>query len=198
MNPFEKKIVLIRKFTITEFAFIFSLVCLIGSIITVAVIKTRNDMIIQDTIAQIREVEKAVLTHFADTGAYPAKCSTILSSTNDIPCENATDPLQNNAHKLIGWRGPYANVRNMRHYWGGDIGISNQWDFFGDGMNDGVIILDDDIVDISDNAGAIPEWALLRIDKMLDDGNLSTGEIRSNVSFACAPGELCIRYASHE
>lgn len=190
-TPLERRV---RRFTITEFAFLVSLLSLIASIVFIAVLKMHNDAVVAATIAEIKEVEKAIMAYHADTGVYPTKCSTILSPTNDLPCTNETDPLQVNIHRLAGWEGPYANIRNMRHLWGGDISISNQWDFFGDGGNDGVIILDDDIVDIYDNVGMIPQWALLGIDKALDDGNLTTGEIRSNVSFACVPGELCIRY----
>ena len=46
----------------------------------------------------------------------------------------------------------------------------------------------------SDNQGVVPTSALLRIDQLLDDGNLATGEVRGNaLGFLTAVGELVIR-----
>ena len=57
-------------------------------------------------------------------------------------------------------------------------------------------MLDDDrpSTNGSDNQGIVPTSALLRIDQLLDDGNLATGEVRGNaLGFLTAVGELVIR-----
>ena len=105
------------------------------------------------------------------------------------------DPFLNSLG-VSGWSGPYFTLWNFKHPWGGHIGFQAiDWD--GDGDIDYGFIVDDDApgTSSSNNEGTIPVESLVRIDEILDDGNLATGSVRGNgQGFGTAVGELVIEY----
>lgn len=137
------------------------------------------------TVAIIREIRRAYTYYRLDTGSNPPW----FHLTNENPF--LVDP------GVAGWRGPYSTERSIprSHPWKGAIG----WDgeggdcIFGsppptcpdrdnNGSTDFIIILDDDRPGTApdNNEGKIHRRALVRMDRALDDGDLSTGSVQGN------------------
>ena len=142
---------------------------------------------IASAIEQIKLLQNASDKYVADTKYLPPTC--------DLSCTSTTDPFLN-ARGIVRWKGPYlsAGVWNLTHQWDGHFGIE-VGDVTGDGKVDFYIFLDEDApgTHTNNNAGVIPESALIAIDKALDDGDLATGNVRGNGrGFSTAVGELVI------
>jgi hypothetical protein len=110
-----------------------------------------------------------------------------------------------NSLGVAGWNGPYLpGFYNTAHAWKGQITYykSDQFggaDWDGDGQPDFGFKLNDDRPGFGngDNQGRIPTGAMIKIDKIIDDGNLATGKARGNgnnfsISMECVNGELCV------
>ncbi len=173
-------------FTLVELLVVISIIGLLASVVLVAVNRARERAKVAAAVAQVREISKAVQLYLADTGTFP-RCR--------LTCTEGLDPFLH-ANGVVGWNGPYlpAGVWHLTHPWGGHIGVDYR-DFDGDGNDDAAIVLDDDApgTNDNDNSGAIPIAALEQIDRMLDDGNLATGNVRGNEQgFLSAANKLII------
>lgn len=94
---------------------------------------------------------------------------------------NARSKSENNVYENnCKIRSIATDIWNMRHGWGGHIGLHTDLDFTGDGIPDAAFVLDDDRPGThgGNNQGIIPVASLARIDQLLDDGNLATGIVR--------------------
>lgn len=191
-------------FTLIELLVVISIIGLLASIILATLNGARENAEVAFAIREIEEVRNAIHIYYADTGEYPPKCVKPQSGFpsdplgNNPPCAQSEDPLMYD-QGVPGWDGPYFNLWELNHPWGGDIGIISNNDVFLDGGNDHIIIFNDDLFSGSDNAGPVPLTAAQEIDDIFDDGNLCTGEVRTQVtgcfvSSNCVAGELCIRY----
>ena len=109
-------------------------------------------------------------------------------------CTIVSDSFANDLG-VPGWEGPYGPLYSRVHSWGGHFGVTNGYDLDGDGDNDAVIVLNDDRPGLggNDNGGQIPLEALLALDEILDDGDLTTGNMVGNGTLPTAPGEAMIR-----
>lgn len=136
-------------------------------------------------LADIRELKSAILRYRIDTNrdAPPGYC--------DQSCSSTTDPFMNSLG-VPGWSGPYYRMYDHAHPWGGQFGIVIDSDFDHDGTTEMYIVLNDDrpgtLID-DDDKGQVPQSAMKTIDRILDDGVLSTGKVLGNIS---ALGELLV------
>lgn len=168
-----------KGFTLVELLIVIGIIGILASIVLSSLSRSRESAKVAATVLKIRELEKAIVMYELDTGVYPA--GTCMES-----CTQATDPFSSSMG-VTGWRGPYLPVWQYTHAWGGQIGYEGQGDdgspdVNGDGKNDQFIFLNDDRpgTNLNDNGGVIPTSELIRIDSILDDGNLSTGWVRGN------------------
>lgn len=168
-----------KGFTLIELLVVIAIIGVLSGIVLSSLSRARNSAKVSAAVSQIKQLEKAIIMYELDTGVYPA--GTCMET-----CTQATDPFSSNLG-VFGWRGPYFPVWQAAHPWGGQIGYEGHGDdgspdVDNDGIDDQFIFLNDDRpgTGLSDNGGAIPLTELLRIDSILDDGNLSTGWVRGN------------------
>jgi hypothetical protein len=138
----------------------------------------RNKARVRVSEVDLKQVEKAVVAYYQDTGVLPSTCNRT--------CTVATDPFINSLG-VPRWSGPYVRLWDAFHPWKGHINFYND-------THGPIVSLDDDAAGgiSEDNTGAIPSAYILQIDQDLDDGNINTGRIRINLTPECnATGELC-------
>lgn len=179
-----------KGFTLIELLVVISIIGLLSTVVFTSVNSARDTARVSHSAAQVREVLKAIALYIDDTGRLPPNCR--------IDCTQTADPFLNSLG-IAGWRGPYiaTGIWNMKHGWGGHIGLHTDLDFTGDSIPDAAFVLDDDRpgTNGSDNQGIIPAASLMRLDQLLDDGNLATGTVRGNgLGFFGAAGELVILF----
>jgi len=178
-----------RGFTLLELLVVIGLIAVLAVIVVWAVQSAREKAKIAHTVTQIKEVNNATALYYSDTGVFPPNCG--------LTCTALTDPYITSLG-VLGWRGPYmtSGVWNLKHAWGGHFSVERS-DVTGDGIVDAYFFLDEDApgTNYSNNSGVIPTSALLKIDTMLDDGNLATGSVRGNgLGFTTAAGEIVILF----
>jgi hypothetical protein len=143
-------------------------------------------------VSQVRQVETALTSFYNDTQTYSALCMTDSSG-----CNSGNDPMIV-SNGVAGWAGPYISggLYNAKHLWGGQVGFQS----VPDGTPGFLIVLNDDRPTTSseDNGGVIPLVYMQAIDKALDDGNLSTGNVRgvsgTYHGYPLIPGEVTVYY----
>jgi general secretion pathway protein G len=137
-------------------------------------------------VQTIKEVEKMVMLYIDDVGDFPPSDCQV-----EVPCNASNDPFLN-ALGSPGWNGPYGSIYDRVHPWGGHLGVEIGGegvnpDGDGNGIPDYYIWFDDDAAwpntSTSDNSGQIPVSSMQAIDRVLDDGNLTTGRIRGNTGW---------------
>lgn len=178
-----------RGFSLIELLLIIAIVGILAGIVLTNVTKARERAQIAKVVLEVKEISKIIAKYYADTGTYPATCGDV--------CTVLTDPFVVDLG-VAGWEGPYGALYNNTHSWGGHFGITDGYDLDGDGVNDSVVVLNDDRPGLgdSDNGGQIPRDVLLGIDKILDDGDLTTGNMRGDGSLPTALGEGMIKIST--
>jgi len=174
-----------KGFTLIELLVVISIISMLASIVLASLSQARGRSKAVITALQVREVERAVNQYVLDTGQYPQTCM-------EGPCTAASDSFSTSLG-VPGWQGPYIKLYNLAHPWGGHISFKRGGetsgspstatdDADGDGENDYWIFLNDDAPQMlnTDNSGRIPEADMIAIDSILDDGNITTGDMRGN------------------
>jgi type II secretion system protein G len=167
-----------KGFTLVELLVVISIIGLLASILFVSLNSAIEKAKIARAVSDIRQIQTAIGIFQYDTGELPGICDYSCTATND-PYLNSLD--------VPGWNGPYAEIWNRSDPWGGDFGARCDADIDGDGQIDCGILLNDDRQGTNgdDNGAQKPYNVMVRIDTILDDGDLSTGVVRSGV-----PGEV--------
>lgn len=162
-----------KGFTLIEILIVVAVIGILATIITINIVGAQEKAKVSKAVTQVDTVKKAVKMYYADTFDWPSTCRNIANSSF-TQCDNATnakDPFLV-ANGVARWNGPYINggIYNMAHPWGGDVGYWKDTTYL-------KIVLDEDAPgqDTLDNSGPIPDSALLKIDQLIDDGNLHTG-----------------------
>lgn len=177
-------------FTLVELLVVMSIVSFLAVIVMASVKSAREKAKIAKAVTQIRDVKVLFALYVNDTGQFPPSCIPDEGPANDpINCNKNNDPFLTNPG-IQGWRGPYGTLWNVKHPWGGHVSYKYT------GITDHGICLNDDRPvnedgsggGYSDNGGQIPHDILIAIDKIIDDGDLSTGSAKDNGIV----GEICI------
>ena len=173
-----------RGFTLIELLVVIAIIGVLSAVVLASLNSARDKAKVAKAVAEVRQFNTVVTRYFTDTGRLPSSC--------DLDCTSANDPYKN-ALGVAGWSGPYfPDLHAFAHPWGGHFSIRTA-DLTADGRPDLHFILDDDAPgDTADrNAGRIPTAQLQAIDRIIDDGNLSTGNARGDAQgYLSAPGEL--------
>lgn len=194
----------VRAFTLVELLVVISIMGLLSSVVLATLNEARERAKVAKVLTQVRNVQNLIALYESQTGAKPSSCvnttSPICSAVDDpfYLAQGINFPLYAEAHP---WGGHISFLR-------GDHAADGNNDYTCDGADDYTIILNDDRpgMGIGDDQGGIPTEMLERIDEALDDGNLTTGEVRgdgdgwsdnpqcsgASVQLDCTDGELCI------
>ncbi len=172
-----------RGFTLIELLVVIAIIGILATVVLASLNSARESAAVKTTAAQARELEKAIAGYHADTGQLPPACF-----------ENCTvDPLRTNPG-VQGWAGPYLgkDLLTFQHPWGGHLSIGSGLDLDSDGRADAYIMWNDDApqTDANDNSGPVPLSIMEDIDTVLDDGNLSTGQVAGNGAYFTATNEI--------
>jgi type II secretion system protein G len=172
-----------QAFTLIELLVVIAIIGILASVVLASLNSAREKAAVSTTARQVRELEKAMIMYFTDTGRFPPNC--------DNNC--VIDPFRTNPG-VAGWAGPYfpQNLLEFEHPWGGHLSIGSNLDLDSDGRLDTWIAWNDDAPQqsSSDNSGPVPLEIMLQIDAALDDGNLSTGRVAGNGAYFTAVNEL--------
>lgn len=193
----------LKAFTLIELLVVISIIGTLSSIVLSSLNTAREKANVAKAVSEVREIQTSIEIYQNDVGTPPiANCS--LSA-----CTAANDPMVVSLGAK-GWAGPYKPYfYNFADPWGGQYSYHRtddaaNTDWTGDGKPDYGIRLNDDRPGTSsaDNGGQIPLSAMIAIDKILDDGNLATGNVRGNgnafsVNMPCSTGELCIWFGNY-
>lgn len=179
-----------RGFTVLELLVVIAIIGILAVVVSIGIADAREKAKVANAVSQIRSMHNATALYLADTGVLPPNCS--------LNCTASTDPYITPPVGVPGWRGPYypGGVWNLRHPWGGHFSVEHS-DVTGDGIVDTYFFLDEDApgTHYSDNTGFIPFSALKKIDTLVDDGNLATGNARGNgLGYDGALGEIVILF----
>ncbi len=172
-----------RGFTLVELIVVIAIIALLSTVGVSSYSRVLDQGKMTKMLTQIKDIEKAARLFNIQTSKWPIDYNGI-SGTNEFLTSNS----------VTNWSGPYIESWPATHPWGGAVKWLN-YDPNSDGIVDRVLFLDDDQpgTGYANDQGWISQTAMQEIDKRLDDGNLSTGNIRGNGGFSSAPhGELVI------
>ncbi len=180
-----------QAFTLIELLVVIAIIGILASVTLASLNDTRDQARSVSAVQEMRSMYTNVLIYLNDTGQLPPECS--------AACDNATDPFLNPLG-VSGWNGPYNEIWSLSHPWGGSYSLA-PYDRYQDGSVEYTILLDDDAPNTSDsnNQGRVPTEMLVKMDQMLDDGDLSTGDFVGDGrdttgpggTSVCPPGEGC-------
>lgn len=172
-----------KTFTLIELIVVIAIIAILSAIVAPSAFRAIEKSKCTRAIQEAKTIKTASLSYYADTGTWPPRyrLTTPLNPFLENPGVN-------------GWNGPYVDKWNA-HPWAGHIGWDPALDLDGSGANDGCVVFDDDRpgTGSSDNQGRIPTRSMVKIDEMIDDGNLATGDVQGDgQGLLSAIGELVI------
>ncbi len=179
-----------KGFTLIELLVSIAIIAILSAIVIASIDQFNEKSRVGAVADQIRELETATSLYITDTATLPPSC--------DITCVAGTDPFLTAPAGVSRWNGPYFNapIWSFTHPWKGRVSIETQVvDSNADGINDMYFHFSNDAVstNVSDNTRPIPTSALQKIDAIIDDGNLATGNARGDgQGFGSQTGELVI------
>jgi general secretion pathway protein G len=174
----------LRAFTLVELIVVIAIISILSAIIAPNAFKAVEKAKCSRAISEAKTIKTAAYAYYSDTGIWPARYR-----LTDVVNPFLIDPGVN------GWNGPYVEKWLNAHPWGGHIGWDPTIDLDGSGVLDGCVVFDDDRAGMvtSDNQGRIPRVSMIKIDEMIDDGNLAGGHVQGDgEGLASAVGELVI------
>lgn len=148
-----------KGFTLVELIVVVAIIALLAAIAAVNAFQSIEKGKISEFMRDYREIGTAAVSYYADTSAWPANNNASISL------------VQNDT--VNGWQGPYLDSWPHHDPWNGGYVWCND--------NAGVIS-SAGIGERYVNATNIPSGSAETIDNNLDDGNITTGDIRYSPS----------------
>jgi hypothetical protein len=134
------------------------------------------------TIAVTKSIQFAIRNYNQDTSSWPPSYA--------YPWN--TNGLMTQPGGVTGWSGPYLQ-KWYPTAWGGSIDLIRSIDCNGNGINELLIVLNEDTsVAANDNKAQIPMAMMMYIDKSLDNGDLNSGDVYGNGGCGTAVGEIAV------
>ncbi len=165
-----------KGFTLIELIVVIAIIAILAAIIAPNAFKAIEKSRISKAIADFRAVKTATLTLYTDTGKWPCSPDTI---DNIYVSDNPNMPLFENTFNYQGWDGPYLEAVPGRNDWGGKMGF--EYGTVNPQPGTSPTLEELWLEHEGGNVGspyAVPDPAAIAIDRVLDDGDLTTGAIR--------------------
>jgi general secretion pathway protein G len=180
-----------KSFTLIELIVVIAIIAVLAAIIAPNAFRAIEKAKISQAIADLRAYKTAIAAFRVDTGSLPEAWEYV---TNEYCLTD--NGLLTNKNNWTGWDGPYLEKVKSIHPWRGTYclvlwhsGDSNPSRELFLQFNSGCYPYD--IPGLPDNGNyncGIPEEAARKIDSVLDDGNLLTGNFRRGAPWCCATG----------
>lgn len=171
-----------KGFTLIELIVVIAIIAILAAIIAPNAFKAIEKAKVARAISDYKTIKTAVGAHYADTGKWIGYMDWLIIESslfyNEYPRKGSGNPL-------AGWDGPYLEGGFERHPWGGFYFFECEEDWAKspteppNGLKELLIDFEDrcDMAMIN-NSCYVAKNSALKIDEMLDDGNLSTGSFR--------------------
>ena len=171
-----------RAFTLIELIVVIAIIAILAAIIAPNAFRAIEKAKIAKVEGDLKAIKTAALAYYADTGRFPPDDDIYIHQ--GFHPGRGIDFLKNMAG-ISGWDGPYLERWPNNPYWKAPWGSQEegyQWegagptasfDFDGDGIADSCVEMG--FVELSTQAIAD---ICTKIDKHIDDGNLTTGIFR--------------------
>jgi len=168
-----------KSFTLIELVVVVAIIAILSAVIAPNAFKAIEKAKIASTARTLKIVKKAAIICYADTGSWGKEGEMIVwdgprGGTKWKDSHFFTDS------GLAGWDGPYLDKAPKKNPWGMYYNYFRIYDadlFYDDTYER---LVNTDILDISIQA---------KIDSVLDDGDLTTGSLRSSGTYETTEGE---------
>lgn len=178
-----------RGFTLIELIVVIAIIAVLAAIIAPNAFKAIEKAKISKALSDFKTIKTATYAMFGDTGKWVRGGDSALMVYNS--------DLLNNVSNFPGWDGPYLDKFQGAHPWGGTYFFTNNAQM-GQGTAYELSVEFEDYRFPSGPNGdkPIPAASAQKIDYMVDDGVLTTGEFRGSSDYHWAMvWDVCPHYA---
>jgi prepilin-type N-terminal cleavage/methylation domain-containing protein len=181
-----------QSFTLIELIVVIAIIAVLAAIIAPNAFRAIEKAKISEGITDFKTYKAATLALYADTGHWVTETAPLRPPAYyDIFLESDNNNLSTNLSNWTGWDGPYVQKIKSRHPWGGWY-VFQSWNA-GKGANYDIWLdFEDDCYPrpMGSQGCPVPIESAQKIDKMLDDGDLCNGDIRTGAAAGQVPGDL--------
>ena len=172
------------SFTLVELVMVMVIMGMLGMIMLPKFTEIHEDAKVGTAIADIKTLATASNLMYADTGHWPTE------SVISFMFLNKGSIMYTNNTGWDGWNGPYLNSLKTYHPWGGYY-ICGRGQIGGSALFETYVYLD------NTGGNGIPEGAAQKLDDAIDDGNLSTGDVRYGIGGSADYLGYVIKWDAH-
>ncbi len=168
-----------KGFTLIELIVVIAIIAILAAIVTPVAFRAIEKAKIQRVVRDIKAIQTAAYAFYSDTGLLPCTKAggwgedpgfvNPITPSNCWPNEGGCAP---DCVNVPGWDGPYLEKWPQSSPWhrgGGGKYNWNRWNNYHGCSVAGIVTLE--------VYNAVPHSSLQKIDSILDDGNLSTGNV---------------------
>ncbi|MBU1112520.1 MAG: prepilin-type N-terminal cleavage/methylation domain-containing protein [Candidatus Omnitrophica bacterium] len=181
-----------KSFTLIELIVVIAIIAILAAIIAPNAFKAIEKAKIAEGVSDFKAYKTAILALYADTGHWVSEVATFIPESNSyhLYVESDNNDLAIDYSDWSGWDGPYLEKIKSKHPWGGTYALQS-WNA-GRGSNYDIWLdfEDDCYPNFGTQGCAVPDKTAIKIDQMLDDGDLYTGDILTGAASNQVPGDL--------
>ena len=201
-------------FTLIELLVVCAIIAVLATVVIVNLTGAKENSKVTSAVSLLNTVRKASELYKVDTKKWPATCrsggtnpiSSLCTTSSITPAVSGgaggIDTFFWDGESRSGWNGPYFEngISTITHPWGGSVNYFNAFGGVCSGTGQGIVLDDDRPLQLdNDNQGTITGSALLKIDKIMDDGFTGSGSMTEVMDTQIPPqpiGELVYCYPS--
>jgi type II secretion system protein G len=167
-------------FTLIELIVVIAIIAVLAAIIAPNAFRAIEKSKISKALTDFKAIKSATYAMYGDTGKWPygGDSSTVVFYSD----------LMVNVHSFPNWDGPYLDNFKGMTPWGGTYYFTSNYPFQQPGSAQTIYPLSVEFEDVKfltgpNGACPIPPDSARKIDSLVDDGNLGTGEFRGGSDY---------------